>query len=268
VKKFIYSRIADRKPARRSGPGPLVSGLSGGCAPRVIRSIAAQADGLELIAEFGARNSVTVHKWLAAGILAYGAQGARKSLKVNCHRNGCVPMRSAVVEPCPALPCYGHRLGHRGGLEDAMDESIRGRSRPQPPPRPARPPASFATYDAGFTAYESGKHRRYELLFAVNGGAFAIAKLFPDQAAQKFLGGLTIDHLALGMIAFTAVMFIDIAAFGHGMRRWARRTFVQDWRAWQGIFSLFGWFVLAAICALICGGWYLVQCVERTPPVA
>jgi hypothetical protein len=28
-----------------------------------------------------------------------------------------------------------------------------------------------------FRAYEDGKHRRYELLFAVNGGAFAIAKL-------------------------------------------------------------------------------------------
>ena len=28
-----------------------------------------------------------------------------------------------------------------------------------------------------FDTYEVGKHRRYSLLFAVNGGAFAVAKL-------------------------------------------------------------------------------------------
>jgi hypothetical protein len=31
-----------------------------------------------------------------------------------------------------------------------------------------------------FKAYENGKHRRYNLLFSVNSGAFAVAKLFTD----------------------------------------------------------------------------------------
>jgi hypothetical protein len=31
-----------------------------------------------------------------------------------------------------------------------------------------------------FRAYEEGKHRRYNLLFAVNGGVFTVAKLFGD----------------------------------------------------------------------------------------
>ena len=149
-----------------------------------------------------------------------------------------------------------------------MANSIRGGGEPQPQLGAAKLPASFTSYDAGFAAYEDGKHRRYELLFAVNGGAFAIAKLFPDRTTEAFLGGLTIDHVALGMIAFTALMFVDIAAFGHGIRRWARQTVAQDWRASEGIFSLFGWFVLAAICILICGGWYLVQAVERISPTA
>jgi hypothetical protein len=38
-----------------------------------------------------------------------------------------------------------------------------------------------------FKAYEDGKHRRYNLLFAVNGGAFAVAKLFADEKAVAVL---------------------------------------------------------------------------------
>src|SRR4051794_14013698 len=92
--------------------------------------------------------------------------------------------------------------------------------------------SAFQSYEKQFTAYESGKHRRYELLFAVNGGAFALAKLFPDyaqfepskqEAAMAFLGRLSLDDLALGMIAFTLIMVFDIAAFGVGMRNLARR---------------------------------------------
>ena len=72
----------------------------------------------------------------------------------------------------------------------------------------------------------TGKGRRYGLLFP-NGGAFAIAKVFSEKAdktADKdistiLLGSLTIEHLALGMIAFTAVMVVDIFAFGWGMKR-------------------------------------------------
>jgi hypothetical protein len=36
-----------------------------------------------------------------------------------------------------------------------------------------------------FRAYEEGKHRRYNLLFAVNGGAFAVAKLLSVPASGE-----------------------------------------------------------------------------------
>ena len=34
--------------------------------------------------------------------------------------------------------------------------------------------------------YEDRKHRRYRLLFAVNGGAFAIAKMFAEKTRLTF----------------------------------------------------------------------------------
>jgi hypothetical protein len=135
----------------------------------------------------------------------------------------------------------------------------------------------FSNFDAGFAAYENGKHRRYELLFAVNGGAFALVKLLPIIAKASpdpakvneiltdpkmpFLGQLSVNHVALGMIAFTVIMFIDIAAFGRAIRKWHYRIYPekQKWRPGENIFSLIGFFVLFALCTLICSGWYLVQ---------
>ena len=71
--------------------------------------------------------------------------------------------------------------------------------------------------------YENGKHRRYALLFAVNGGAFAVARLLAGQPAD--VGGLTQGMLSAGMAAFTIVMAYDIWQFGLRMRaengRWA-----------------------------------------------
>ena len=100
----------------------------------------------------------------------------------------------------------------------------------------------------GFTAYEDGKHRRYNLLFAVNGGAFAIAKLFADKDASAFLGHLSLRQLSLGMIIFTILMTADIFMFGEKMRK----TYVPD------VFGLQGKAVLLLIGALICAGWALV----------
>jgi hypothetical protein len=82
---------------------------------------------------------------------------------------------------------------------------------------------------------------------------------FPDIAkvvsypAKPFLGGLSVDRVALGMIAFTIIMFVDIAPFGRGMRKWDYR-FCPDkygWRFWSHIFSLIGFLVLFALCALL-----------------
>jgi len=35
-----------------------------------------------------------------------------------------------------------------------------------------------------FELYENGKHRRYSLLFSINGGAFAIAKFLTEDCAK------------------------------------------------------------------------------------
>ncbi len=99
-----------------------------------------------------------------------------------------------------------------------------------------------------FKAYEEGKHRRYNLLFAVNGGAFAVAKLFGEDKMASVLGGLTLPQLSFGMIAFTAVMVADIFAFGQKMRT----AYLPDQFGWIGKA------VLLLIGLLICAGWFLV----------
>jgi len=100
----------------------------------------------------------------------------------------------------------------------------------------------------GFKAYEDGKHRRYNLLFAVNGGAFAVAKLFTEATNAAVLGNLTLRHLAFGLILFTIVMVVDIFMFGDNMRK----TYVQNAFSWQGKM------VLILIGFLLCAGWFLV----------
>lgn len=70
-----------------------------------------------------------------------------------------------------------------------------------------------------FKSYEDGKLRRYNLLFAVNGGAFAIVKLFAEKNAAAVLGHLSLRQLSIGMIVLTIVMVVDIFMFGEKMRR-------------------------------------------------
>lgn len=71
----------------------------------------------------------------------------------------------------------------------------------------------------GLRTYIDGKMRRYGLLFAVNGGALAIAKLTADDNTAKLLGRLSVRHLALGAIIFSIVMVVDIWLFGQMMRK-------------------------------------------------
>jgi hypothetical protein len=101
-----------------------------------------------------------------------------------------------------------------------------------------------------FDLYENGKHRRYSLLFSVNGGAFAIAKLFMGQPekADHVLGALTLRQLSFGMAVFTAIMVWDIWAFGIKMRR----SYLK------GAFGREGKVVLLSLGALLCLGWLLV----------
>jgi len=99
-----------------------------------------------------------------------------------------------------------------------------------------------------FAAYEAGKKRRYELLFSVNGGAFAIAKLFADANASKLLGNLTLQELAIGMVLFTAIMGFDTWTFGMKMK-----DYLGD-----AVFGKYGKAVLVLIVLLIMAGWLLV----------
>jgi len=98
--------------------------------------------------------------------------------------------------------------------------------------------------------YENGKHRRYALLFAVNGGAFAIAKLLTDEAGRSaaVLGGLGIQQLSIGMALFTAFMVWDIFAFGEKVRT----TYLKS------VFGRQGKAVLLLLGALQFIGWLLV----------
>ena len=58
---------------------------------------------------------------------------------------------------------------------------------------------------------------QYSLLFALNGGSFAIAKLLGPEG-QRIGGGLPLRALALGAIIFTLLMCRDIYLFGEMMR--------------------------------------------------
>jgi len=98
-----------------------------------------------------------------------------------------------------------------------------------------------------FKTYEEGKHRRYTLLFAVNGGAFALAKFIADKVTQS-MGGLKLSYLCYGMALFTIVMCVDIFMFGLKMRR----IYLPDSFGWQGKI------VVVLIGFLICFGWVLV----------
>jgi hypothetical protein len=106
-----------------------------------------------------------------------------------------------------------------------------------------------------FKIYEEGKHRRYTLLFSVNGGAFAVAKLFSDQDAAALLGQLTIPRMSVGMIFFTAVMVADTFTFGAKMRRYVNVFGPEG----VDVFGPAGKAVLLLIGLLICSGWFLVS---------
>jgi hypothetical protein len=109
-------------------------------------------------------------------------------------------------------------------------------------------PKEFPQIKEAYTLYEEGKKRRYGLLFSVNGGAFAIAKLLTS-SEHKVLGDLSLAHLAIGMGIFSILMVWDIYAFGEKMRN----------RHLRGeIFGPEGKAVLLLLGFLIVLGWYLV----------
>jgi len=109
-----------------------------------------------------------------------------------------------------------------------------------------------------FKTYEDGKGRRYGLLFSVNGGAFAVAKVFPADNMCAVIGGLTLFELSIGMILFTILMTIDIYIFGLHMRGTVSEEAMGPNGDTVAMFGPVGKAILLLIGLLICLGWFLV----------
>jgi hypothetical protein len=102
---------------------------------------------------------------------------------------------------------------------------------------------------SGMNTYIEGKMRRYSLMFSVNGGAFAIAKLFA-QGNTQILGGLSLRPLAIGAIFFTLLVWRDIYLFGDMMKR--------EFFGGHLVFQPPGIRILHALCSLVIIGWLVV----------
>jgi hypothetical protein len=83
-------------------------------------------------------------------------------------------------------------------------------------------PVRDAPAPGDFSVYEAGKKRRYELFFAVNGGAFAVASWLWDDS--KTVGALKLAATGYGLAGFTWLMSLDLFAFGLGFRRFFGRA--------------------------------------------
>jgi hypothetical protein len=141
----------------------------------------------------------------------------------------------------------------RVGNSTTLQEAIMHAPKPE-----STKTTELGDYKDVFGFYEAGKDRRYNLLFAVNGGVLAIAGL--TKGDDVLLDGLPLDVVAVGMAIFTIVMGIDIWVFGTGMRR--RGNDLGE-GATQGMFSWWGRGVLAGICALIVLAWLLVAAASQ-----
>jgi hypothetical protein len=108
-------------------------------------------------------------------------------------------------------------------------------------------------------AYEDGKHRRYGMLFAINGGALTICKLIVSgsSAEKVVLGGLKLWMLALVMAGFSIVMTADIFAYGFRMRSFDRSLFKYPGRI-----------VLILIGSMLTAAWVLVALPLMLPSLA
>lgn len=102
---------------------------------------------------------------------------------------------------------------------------------------------------SGMNSYIDGKMKRYSLMFSVNGGAFALAKLLPGASGPRVLGGLSLEALAIGAILFTLLMWRDIFLFGDMMRR--------EFFGGELVFQRQGKLILHALATLVILGWLL-----------
>jgi hypothetical protein len=97
--------------------------------------------------------------------------------------------------------------------------------------------------------YIDGKLRRYNLLWAANGGAFAIVQMMVGKDA------ISVDFMVSGllgvlMIAFTLIMCGDIFVFGNNMANSYNKKFPE-----LGLFGPAGKRVLSSMGLLLVLGW-------------
>jgi hypothetical protein len=111
----------------------------------------------------------------------------------------------------------------------------------------------LGSYADIYKLYEDGKKRRYDLLFAVNGGVFAVINGVKALGAAD-IPGLRHDRIAFGMILLTALFGYDIWQFGMRMRKKAQDG---ELPASEGMFANAGRIVLCGICAVLIAGWSL-----------
>jgi len=72
-----------------------------------------------------------------------------------------------------------------------------------------------------YEIYESGKGRRYKLLFTVNGGAYVLIGFLVDKAdalKSTLIGIWAFVLIPLALMVYTRLMYKDIHAFGTRMR--------------------------------------------------
>lgn len=97
----------------------------------------------------------------------------------------------------------------------------------------------------GIRTYIDGKMKRYDLLFAVNGGAFVIGQLKPED-----LGNLDVRALAIGSILFTVVMTVDIWIFAERLKR-------DFFESKENVFTWAGKIILWLLGTLLILAWGL-----------
>src|SRR4051812_38366310 len=90
--------------------------------------------------------------------------------------------------------------------------------------------------------YLEGISNRVRLLFTVNGGAFAIARLIVDKSNSSpiLLGSLRLWHLSLGMAIITILIGLDIWIFADIMKRKFLGDIVFHWPGKALIISMSG----------------------------
>lgn len=120
-----------------------------------------------------------------------------------------------------------------------------------------QPPGNMSWRDV-YDVYESGKGRRYALLFSVNGGAFLILSLTVEGKLQlKYLATIALG-VAVGMLFFNFLMWWDIRAFGSAMAGLGGpKVFTKIGRRVLG--SLVALLVLAWVGVIVLVGFALCQ---------